>query len=300
MITTKAYITKLPEDDSNIYEVNVPLMSDNVSDEALFEAIVNHSPGIYNGYEVGDCVIVTFEDDKYNTAIIIGKLFTEIPEQGEPVYGLFDQLNVTGSVVLPENTKIGNYTPQDFYNLYEGIENIDTGVDPEELKPFVKWNYTPRYEEAETDDDPTIRDYQISAEGVRLDHVHWEAPGIEKDEDTGQYVRLPEPREVMEYAENIRLQNVHYEVPFIERDSEGGWVEKPKATDMYAYADEGTNLQMIQYDAIGDPPEYGEEDTRAFGRLIITMSGEDYDNTGTKDVHTYYFLNSVPPSEENL
>ena len=87
---------------------------------------------------MGDCVIVTFEDDKYNIAIIQGKLFTDVPEESDPVYAQFDQLNVTGSVVLPENTKIGQYSPQDIYNLYQGLENFDHGIDPDELKPFVK------------------------------------------------------------------------------------------------------------------------------------------------------------------
>ncbi len=265
MITTKAYVTELPTEDSNMYKVNVPLMTDNVNDEAIFDAILSNSPGIYKGYKVGDCVIVTFEDDKYNIAIIQGKLFTDVPEESDPVYAQFDQLNVTGSVVLPENTKIGQYSPQDIYNLYQGLENFDHGIDPDELKPFVKWNHTPKYDESETDDDPAQKDYQISAEGVRLDHVHWEAPGVEKNED-GEYV-----------------------------DSEGN-VKVPLATQMNMYA-EDVNMQVVQYDAIGDAPEYGQPDTRTYANRIIIMSGEEYDQLSEKDEHKLYFLTSVPPSE---
>ena len=68
LITTKAYITAVPEQGSNTFKVNVPLMSDNVSDEAIFDALLCSTSGSYNDYKVGDCVFVDFEDDKYNTA----------------------------------------------------------------------------------------------------------------------------------------------------------------------------------------------------------------------------------------
>ena len=147
MITTKAYVTKVPEDDSNIFTVRVPLMEDNTETEAEFEAILSHSPGIYKGIEVGDCVIVTYEDDKYDTAIILGKLFTEIPENDQ-AFGLFNQLEVTGSVILPQDTKIGNYTPQDIFNLYQGVDMKEGGgggsINPDDLRQYVQWTTTER------------------------------------------------------------------------------------------------------------------------------------------------------------
>ena len=151
MITTKAYITEVPSEDSNIYRVRVPLMEDNTETEAEFEAILSHSPGIYKGINVGDCVIVTYEDDKYDTAIILGKLFTEIPES-ENVFGKFDQLEVTGNVILPQDTKIGNYTTQDIFNLYQGVDMKEGGgngsINPEDLKQYVQWYPTERKDES--------------------------------------------------------------------------------------------------------------------------------------------------------
>ena len=161
MITTKAYVTKVPEDDSNIFTVRVPLMEDNTETEAEFEAILSHSPGIYKGIEVGDCVIVTYEDDKYDTAIILGKLFTEIPENDQ-AFGLFNQLEVTGSVILPQDTKIGNYTPQDIFNLYQGVDMKEGGgggsINPDDLRQYVQWTTTER----ETSED---------VEEVYADHI---------------------------------------------------------------------------------------------------------------------------------
>ena len=147
MITTKAYVTKVPEDDSNIFTVRVPLMEDNTETEAEFEAILSHSPGIYKGIEVGDCVIITYEDDKYDTAIILGKLFTEVSENDQ-AFGLFNQLEVTGSVILPQDTKIGNYTPQDIFNLYQGVDMKEGGgggsINPDDLRQYVQWTTTER------------------------------------------------------------------------------------------------------------------------------------------------------------
>lgn len=122
MITTKAYITQVPSEGSNMFKVDIPLMQDNVSEEAIFDALLCSTSGNYNDYKVGDCVFVDFEDDKYNTAIIMGKLYTEVPEENE-AYGLFNELKVTGSAILPENTKLGQYTAQDIFNLYQGVQS---------------------------------------------------------------------------------------------------------------------------------------------------------------------------------
>ena len=147
MIVTKAYVTEIPEQDSNIFKVRVPLMEDNTETEAEFDAILSTSAGTYKDINVDDCVIVTFEDDKYDLAIILGKLFTEIPES-TMAYGLFNQLKVTGSVELPKDTKIGDFTPQDIYNLYQGVNFGGNGgggsVDPDELKQYVQWTNTER------------------------------------------------------------------------------------------------------------------------------------------------------------
>ena len=148
MMTTKAYIKSLPNEDTNMYTVEIPLMEDNTGNEAIFEAALSYTPGIYNGLKEGDCVFVTFEDDKYNTAIIVGKLYTE-DNANEPVYASLDSLNVTGSVVLPEDTKIGNYSVRDIVNLYNGVENAGGGggtgtLNPDDLKQYVQWLNTER------------------------------------------------------------------------------------------------------------------------------------------------------------
>ena len=165
MIMTKAYITELPEEGSNIFKVSVPMMMDNTESDAIFDAVLFNSPGIYNGFNVGDCVVVDFEDDKYDLAFILGKLFVDIPES-TTAYGLFNQLNVTGSVVLPEDTRIGKYTPQDIFNLYQGVNNGTGGgggsLNPDDLKQYVQWTPTERK------DPSTGEDIEIFADHIRI------------------------------------------------------------------------------------------------------------------------------------
>ena len=146
MITTKAYITKIPEQGSNIFQVRVPLMEDNTQSEALFDALLcNSSDNNFNNYHVGDCVFVDFEDDKYNTAIILGKLYTEQKEESTS-YNVVNNLKVTGSATLPADTKFGDkYSVNDFFSLYQGGSGGGTGsINPEDLKGYVQWINTER------------------------------------------------------------------------------------------------------------------------------------------------------------
>jgi len=146
MIVTKAYITEMPKDGDNIFKVNVPLMSDNTLNDAIFDALLCTDPISYSGYSVGDPVFVTFEDEKYNIAIILGKLFVSIPTESKS-YTITNELRVTGQANLPPSTKFGEYTVQDFTNLYNATLNSGGGSLDKEglekyLKEYVKWEST--------------------------------------------------------------------------------------------------------------------------------------------------------------
>lgn len=117
MILTKAYITQLPANDSNYFRVRVPLMEDNTGTTAEFNALLCSDPALYNGYSEGDCVYVHFEDDVYNECVILGKLFTGVPEDSRS-FILTNDLIATGTVVLPKNTKFGDVSANDISNLY--------------------------------------------------------------------------------------------------------------------------------------------------------------------------------------
>lgn len=71
----KAIIQKLPKLDDNHYTIRIPFMEDHTKVEAEFQALLSHTPGIYDSYKVGDVVFISFENEKLDTPIILGKLY---------------------------------------------------------------------------------------------------------------------------------------------------------------------------------------------------------------------------------
>ena len=128
MLLTKAFITKLPDEGSNIYQVRVPLMEDNTQREAIYNATCCASPGTFNAYQVGDCVYVDFEDEEITTAVIMGKLVKSENEEENNVYTSINDLNVTGRTVLPEDTTIGGYTISNLVSMINTASNSANSV----------------------------------------------------------------------------------------------------------------------------------------------------------------------------
>lgn len=119
----KAFITELPYGDENIFKVRIPFLEDNTTNEMIFDALLCNQPGEYSGYNVGDCVFVSFENEKLNTPIILGKLYVS-QDKELPTYHILNELNVTGRATLPENTVIGNYTLSDILNSAQQLGNV--------------------------------------------------------------------------------------------------------------------------------------------------------------------------------
>lgn len=92
--------------------------SEGISDEYLSTAIVCLPPKIKYNFEVGDVVIVGFEDDDLGKPIIIGCLFKQdgntsnIDIQAQSLYST--------NTTLGKNTYIGNVKPDEIKAL-EGI-----------------------------------------------------------------------------------------------------------------------------------------------------------------------------------
>ena len=146
MIMTRGIIVELPPEGSNIFRVEIPLMGDNTTNEAIFNATLCESPGSYNGFEVGDVVIVHFLDHEMNDAIIMGKLFTSIPEE-DKAFILANRLKVTNSVELPSDTRINGLNLGD---LTQGVINAGNAIggggslNPDDLRDYVKYVPTER------------------------------------------------------------------------------------------------------------------------------------------------------------
>lgn len=194
MIVTKAYITELPEKGDNLFKVNVPLMSDNTGNEAIFTATLSGTPGNYHGLSVGDCVFVTYEDDKYNDAIILGKLFVDEDEDLSN-YGVYNSLKVTGSAILPTDTRIGNFSTQDLINLYNGVGNGTGGgsgsINPEDLEGYVQWTET-ESDSSESLGESIYADHIQIMSGAQYDAL---IESSEYEEHTLYFLTSPRPSE---------------------------------------------------------------------------------------------------------
>lgn len=115
--------------DSNKYLVEIPYLSqssvsNNGVTNSVLEATLSHTPGIINSYNEGDVVFVTFEDDRKDKPIILGKLLLDgIINRG---YATFNSLNVSNSARLSENTVIGGFN---FKNMSGTLEKIESGIE---------------------------------------------------------------------------------------------------------------------------------------------------------------------------
>jgi len=114
----KGYIKSLPKNGTNIFRVRIPFLEDNTSREMVFDALLCNQPGEYQGYEVGDCVFVIFENDKLNTPVIMGKLYIEDSKYSKS-HHIVNNLDVNGTVNLPDNTTIGGYSINDIFQLQQ-------------------------------------------------------------------------------------------------------------------------------------------------------------------------------------
>lgn len=131
-MVTKAYIVELPKYGDNHFKVRVPIVEDNTGTPAIFPALLCVQPGDFGGYEVDDCVFITFEGDKHmdtdaigETAVIIGKLYQDNFEPSRNTKKI-DSIYVDNQARLPVDTKIGNYSIND---IFSATQQAGTNLD---------------------------------------------------------------------------------------------------------------------------------------------------------------------------
>lgn len=128
----KAIIVKIPEVNSNIYKVRIPFFEDNKTGDFLLDAIVCRSPGVIGGYNKDDVVLVGFENDKLNKAVILGKLYTaKESEDPEPVLLSVDSLKVFKNINIPSDVAIDNFKAEDIFKLYQKTSILELKEDPD-------------------------------------------------------------------------------------------------------------------------------------------------------------------------
>jgi len=127
---TKAKVLRTVSD--NTYEVHIPIY-DNGSDIYKATATVSYTRGIKNPIVLGDIVFVTFENNKINKPVIVGKLFIGDDGKGDL---LGDSLEIKKAVRLPNNTIITSKLGEDIslrdYELVRraSLDYLENAISP--------------------------------------------------------------------------------------------------------------------------------------------------------------------------
>ena len=133
---TKGIIIKTPTGGNNKYLVRIPIFesANNTGSEFItYEASVCTSPGTYNGLQKGDCVFISFEDNRYSKPVILGKLFVDVNLNNNAMVAP-QVLKVAEKAELPVNTTIGGTALYDIVNKLQDLEFFTSEDLPEMLK----------------------------------------------------------------------------------------------------------------------------------------------------------------------
>ena len=93
----------------NTCTVRLPVFESAATDrETIITAIIATQPGIYNGYKVGDVVIVSFENNDIDMPIVLGKLYLGADIESKDPRGAINAANIKSStpISIPVDTKL--------------------------------------------------------------------------------------------------------------------------------------------------------------------------------------------------
>lgn len=100
---------------------------DKTASSQTLDSLICYASGQFQGYQTGDCVIVTFEDNDLNKPIILGKLYTPITEiKDKKLLNRYGNVEIEDSCVLPKDITIGDFNYQSLINMRESINYMNT------------------------------------------------------------------------------------------------------------------------------------------------------------------------------
>ena len=126
-MVTKGIITSI-DFNGNTCQVRIPLFETAGNDPIIGTAVVSNTPGSYNGYKVGDVVLVAFEDGKMETPVIIGKLYLGAEkEKADPRGSLnTESLVAAKTAAVPADTKLTTNTDKNLPNTMNPYANLSS------------------------------------------------------------------------------------------------------------------------------------------------------------------------------
>ena len=136
-MVTKGIIKSI-DYNGNTCKVRVPILESACDDaEIILSAIFSTTPGVFNGYKEKDVVIVSFEDNNYENAIILGKLYLGASKENEDPRGTVSCANLKSEnqATIPLSSKLV-YDAKDkntanvkgSYNDYKTLADIVDGL----------------------------------------------------------------------------------------------------------------------------------------------------------------------------
>lgn len=97
-------------------------------DMAIATAIFSNTPGTFNGYKVGDIVLVAFEDGQAQQPCVIGKLYLGMAEENKEARGTIKAEALTSSSTnsLPLSTKLTSDVVEDTVSSNNSANSFKT------------------------------------------------------------------------------------------------------------------------------------------------------------------------------
>ena len=119
---TKGQIISLSE---NVCNVRIPYFEPvSASSPAIMEAQLVIQPGQFNNYSKGDIVWISFENNRVDLPVVIGKVYSGASEESKNFPGIVQTatLRVNDAAELPAQTTVNGVTLEETFNRIGVLE----------------------------------------------------------------------------------------------------------------------------------------------------------------------------------
>ena len=188
-MVTKGIITSV-DFNGNTCQVRIPLFESAGNDPITGTAIVSNTPGSYNGYKVGDVVLVAFEDGKMETPVIVGKLYLGAAKEKQDPRGTINVETTTASksASLPADAVLtadvdsnvpNTNTP--FGSLASIANNLNSlNTDVNQLDRFTRNQFNSVITDVNDQGEQLRSEIKQTAENIEAKVVHTHKDGSQK------------------------------------------------------------------------------------------------------------------------
>lgn len=188
-MVTKGIITSI-DFNGNTCQVRIPFFETAGNDPITGTAIVSNTPGSYNGYKVGDVVLVAFEDGKMHNPVIIGKLYLGAAKEKQDPRGTINVETTTASksaslpadAVLTANvdSNVPN-TNTPFGSLASIANNLNSlNTDVNQLDRFTRNQFNSVITDINEQGEQIRSEIKQTADSIEANVVHKHQDGSQK------------------------------------------------------------------------------------------------------------------------